>query len=92
MRIRESRTDNLQEGCTMKPEILAKVVDKPFDPNNENTPFGKRWDAETLVLTQEHLQALQEGKLIAIDVMMEYVLLTASDNGRKESECLQPSQ
>lgn len=75
----------------MKPEILAKVVDKPFAPDNENTPFGKRWGAETL-LTQEHLQALQEGKLIAVDIMMEYVLLIALDNGRKESECLQPNQ
>lgn len=76
----------------MKPEILAKAVDKPFDPDNENTPFGKCWGAETLTLTQEHLQALQEGRLIAVGVMMEYILFIALDKRHKETECLQPSQ
>jgi hypothetical protein len=37
-------------------------------------PFGKRWGGEIMTLTKEHLAALHEGKLVAVDVMNEYVV------------------
>lgn len=41
--------------------------------------FGKRYGQETLKLTPQHLQALQQGKLIAVDVQNEYVLFIELD-------------
>ena len=50
------------------------ITDKPFDLENEETPFGKRWGGERVELTEEDMDALKQGKLIAIDVMNEYVV------------------
>ncbi|MDP2760750.1 MAG: hypothetical protein Q8O64_10185 [Sideroxyarcus sp.] len=60
------------------------IVDAPFDVEETDQPFGERWGGEIMTLTQEHLAALQEGKLVAVDVMNEYVvflrLQTKSEN------------
>jgi hypothetical protein len=49
------------------------IVDKPFDPETCEQPFGKRWGGDVFRLTAEHLVALQAGKAIALDVMSEYL-------------------
>jgi len=50
------------------------IVDAPFEVEETEQPFGKRWGGEIMTLTKEHLAALQEGKLVAVDVMNEYVV------------------
>lgn len=61
------------------------IVDKPFDPETTEQPFGKRWGGDVFMLTAEHLAALQAGKAIALDVMNEYltfVVLEKPKNGQ----------
>lgn len=50
------------------------IVDAPFDVEETNQPFGKRWGGEIMTLSKEHLAALHEGKVVAVDVMNEYVV------------------
>ena len=50
------------------------IVDAPFDVEETELPFGKRWGGEIMTLSKEHLAALQEGKVVAVDVMNEYVV------------------
>ena len=50
------------------------IVDAPFDVEKTDQPFGKRWGGDVIALTKEHLAALQKGKLVAVDVMNEYVV------------------
>lgn len=53
--------------------VLA-IVDEPFAVEETDQPFGKRWGGEIMILTKEHLAALQEGKMVAVDVQGEYVV------------------
>ena len=50
------------------------IVDAPFDVTETQQPFGERWGGEIMTLSKEHLAALHEGKLVAVDVMNEYVI------------------
>ena len=50
------------------------IVDAPFDVEETDQPFGERWGGEIMTLTQEHLAAWQDGKVVAVDVMNEYVV------------------
>ena len=50
------------------------IVDAPFDVEETDQPFGQRWGGEIMTLSKEHLAALREGKLLAVDVMNEYVV------------------
>lgn len=59
--------------------VLA-IVDAPFDVEETRQPFGKRWGGDIMTLTKEHLAALQEGKLVAVDVMNEYVVFLRLQN------------
>lgn len=58
----------------IEPEPVLAIVDKPYDVLESDQPFGKRWGDEVMTLTKEHLTALQEGKLVAVDVQGEYVV------------------
>ena len=72
---------------TMEPDPTLAIVDAPFDVEETEQPFGKRWGGEVMTLTKEHLAALHEGKLVAVDVMNEYVVflrLKAKDEGKSE--------
>lgn len=60
----------------MKDELIA-IVDDTFDPEETEQPFGKRWGGELFRLSADHLAALQAGKIIALDVMGEYVTFIA---------------
>lgn len=69
----------------MKSDEQVTIVDAMFDTEEVDSPFGKRYGSEKLVLTSEHLEALQHGKLLVVDVLGEYVLfveLDKSDRGR----------
>jgi hypothetical protein len=57
------------------------IVDKPFDADGNETPFGPRWGGERFTLTAEHLAALQAGKTIALDVMSEYAVFLKLGEG-----------
>lgn len=68
----------------IEPDSTLAIVDAPFDVEDTDQPFGKRWGGEVMTLTKEHLAALQDGKSVAVDVMNEYVvflcLQTKSEN------------
>ena len=72
---------------TMELDSTLVIVDAPFDVEKTDQPFGERWGGEIMTLTKEHLDALHEGKLVAVDVMNEYVVflrLKAKDEGKSE--------
>lgn len=58
----------------MNPDARIAIVDTIYDVEQSKKPFGKRWRQEEVVLGAEHLAALQEGKLLAMDVQEEYVV------------------
>lgn len=49
------------------------VVDTVEDSDMSDLPFGKRWRHELVTLTPEHLEALRQGRLVAIDVQEVHV-------------------
>lgn len=57
----------------MNNEYIA-IVDDMFDTEETEKPFGKRWASQLITLKPEHLTALQQGKLLAIDDQEEYVV------------------
>ncbi|MEY2341915.1 hypothetical protein AB4090_07365 [Acidithiobacillus sp. IBUN Pt1247-S3] len=56
----------------MNSDEYIAIVDAPFDTEETRRPFGKRWASQLITLKQEHLTALQQGKLLAIDDQGEY--------------------
>jgi hypothetical protein len=55
-------------------------VTEPFDASNgAETPFGHRWGDEVFTLSQEHLEAIQSGQSLALDVMNEYVVFLKAE-------------
>ncbi len=58
----------------MNSEEQSVIVDAIFDTDEVEAPFGKRYGSELLKLTTKHLQAMQQGKVLAVDMMGEYVL------------------
>jgi len=52
----------------------VKIVDEPFASNGDKTPFGRRWNGEVITISNEEIEALKSGKLLAIDVNAEYVI------------------
>lgn len=63
----------------MNPDPRIAIVDAICDVEQSEQPFGKRWRQEKIVLSTEHLAALQEGKLLALDVQEEYVVFVKLD-------------
>lgn len=61
------------------PDPRLAIVDAPFDCDQSEQPFGRRWRQEHITLTEEHLAALRQGKQLALDVQGEYVLYLALD-------------
>ena len=55
------------------------IVDAPFDCDESERPFGKRWRQETISLTAAHIEALRRGQLVAVDVQQEYVVYLKLD-------------
>jgi len=61
------------------PDPRLAIVDAPFDCDQSEQPFGRRWRQESIILTNEHLTALQQGRLVALDVQGEYVVYLGLD-------------
>lgn len=57
----------------MSNEYIA-VVDDILDAEETEKPFGKRWGNQLIHLNPAHLDALQQGKLLALDAQGEYVI------------------
>ena len=70
---------------TIEPEPTLAIVDAPYDTLESDQPFGKRWGDEVMTLTAEHLAALQDGKLVAVDVQGEYVVFLRLQNEGNQS-------
>ena len=79
------------------------VVDNPFNVDESEEPFGKRWGGECFTLSTEHLAALQAGKTLALDVQNEYVTFvrleptegktaTIQQTIRRENDVTEPFQ
>lgn len=62
---------------TADPRIA--IVDTPFDCDESEQPFGKRWRQESITLTAAHIAALHQGNLLAVDVQEEYVVYLKLD-------------
>jgi hypothetical protein len=58
----------------MSPDPRVAIVDRAFDVDLTEEPFGKRWRDEKIFITEEHLNALRQGKLLALDTQEEYVV------------------
>jgi hypothetical protein len=58
----------------MNSDEYITIVDGIFDTEETEKPFGERWASQLVTLTPEHLTALQQGKLLAIDDQGEYVV------------------
>jgi hypothetical protein len=61
------------EGTETEPFILDEPIDIFSNEIDYKTPFGVRWGGETITLKAEHLDALIQGKHIAIDIQHEYI-------------------
>lgn len=66
-----------------EPELL--VVDEMAD-DMAHSPFGERWGQQLIKLKPQHLQSLQEGKILALDVQGEYVVYLTQEVVKKEAK------
>ena len=64
------------------------IVDAVFNTDKTEQPFGKRWGGDSFTLTAEHLEALKNGKVIALDIMSEYVAFVRFDEQLQGDETL----
>jgi Abi-like protein len=64
---------------------VIESVDSSFDASNgAHTPFGHRWGGDVFSLSHSHLETIQQGQTLALDVMGEYVVfLKTEEGGRK---------
>ena len=50
------------------------VLDKTIDIDNDKiTPFGTRYGGDVFIITEEDIENLKNGKIIALDVQNEYI-------------------
>jgi hypothetical protein len=63
----------------MKPDLRIAVVDAVSNVEESHQPFGKRWQQEEIILDAGHLDALRQGKHLALDVQGEYVVFLKLD-------------
>jgi hypothetical protein len=68
------------------PDPRIAVVDEVCDVEETERPFGKRWHQEEVILSPEHLTALQAGKVLALDVREEYVVFLRLNVGASAKE------
>jgi hypothetical protein len=64
-----------EEGHKVDRDPRVAILDQVCDVEASEKPFGKRWHQEGIVLQNEHLAALLEGKVLALDVREEYAVL-----------------
>lgn len=59
----------------MKSDLQRGIVatEKIVDVEEENTVFGKRWGSQLFRLTEQNIDALRQGKYLALDIQGEYI-------------------
>jgi len=58
----------------------VEIVDESFEATDGvETPFGHRWGGDVFTLSSEHLEAMQSGQTLALDVMNEYVVFLKAE-------------
>jgi hypothetical protein len=73
----------------MTSDKTIAIVDAFSDTEEaDDQPFGKRWGGDFFTLTAEHIEALRNGKLIALDIMSEYVAFVRLDEQLQGDEAL----
>jgi hypothetical protein len=68
------------------PDPRIAVLDEVCDVEETERPFGKRWHQEEVILSPEHVAALQAGKILAVDVREEYVVFLRLNVGANLKE------
>ncbi len=72
----------LQSQETTNVTTPKTIVPESFDvTNGAETTFGKRWGGDIFKLTDVDLEALQNGKTIALDVQSEYIVFLKKEVG-----------
>ena len=67
-----------------RPELIEltesiATVEAAFDATNgAQTPFGHRWGGDVFPLSHSHIETIQQGQTLALDVMGEYVVFLKS--------------
>jgi hypothetical protein len=65
----------------MNSDNYVVVVDEIVNTDEQDLPFGKRWANQLIRLTLDYLQALKQGKFLAIDDQGEYMVYLALEGG-----------
>ena len=61
---------------------FISTVKSVFDATNGvQTPFGRRWGGDVFSLSHSHIETIQQGQTLALDVMGEYVVFLKSAEG-----------
>jgi hypothetical protein len=58
-------TSDLERGIAATNEIV--------DADEADTVFGKRWGSQLFRLTEQDIDALRQGKYLALDILGEYI-------------------
>ena len=67
-------SENDRFGLTCQTRILPST-------NGAQTPFGHRWGGDVFALTHSHIETIQQGQTLALDVMGEYVVFLKQEKG-----------
>jgi Abi-like protein len=60
------------------------TVESVFDASDgAQTPFGRRWGGDVISLTHSHIESIQQGQTLALDVMSEYVVFLKMEEARE---------
>lgn len=58
------------------------IVDEPMDADEGETIFGQRWGKQVFRLTEAELEALRQGRYVALDIQGEYIAYLQIDGGK----------
>lgn len=65
----------------------AVVTDTPINADDGDTVFGKRWGSEIICMTPEQIEALRQGRYIALDIQSEYVVYLQLADDERDTSC-----
>lgn len=75
--------NTVQDSATHYGTARVNLVDAIFATDGADTPFSPRRNGGTATLSPQHLEALQNGHIIAINVRDEYVTLLKAEPTQK---------
>lgn len=80
-----SDQDKESAGIPFNGEAKRLTIRRPRLDRDGLYLFGRRWSAQSVVLTPREFQALSAGKTIAVDIRGEYLVYLLLDQGKKGS-------